>query len=121
MANSLTLKAITPAETLLDLPAVAWVQVELVDGSLGIRPGHAPLLGRTKRGPVRYGLPDGAEQVIEVEAGLLQIGRQEVTIFCSGLGAAEQSDVLPVADGLRFERLLGVLLSEKIFSSTNEH
>ncbi len=112
MPKTLALKTITPAETLLDVAAVAWVQVQLIDGSLGIRPGHAPLLGRTRRGPVRYGLPDGTEAVIEVEAGLLQIGRQGVTIFCSGLAAEGQTDAPSAGEELRFQRLLGTLVGE---------
>ena len=81
MTKSLRLTVLTPAETLLDVAEVAWVQVQLSDGGgIGIYPGHAPLLAETITAPLRYA--DGlGEHVLDLEAGILQVERGGVTIF----------------------------------------
>jgi hypothetical protein len=52
MPTSLRLIVTTPAETILDVPDVRWVQARLADGGgIGIWPGHAPLLAETVAAP----------------------------------------------------------------------
>lgn len=102
MAKSLSVRVITPAEIILEVKDTAWVQVQLIDGSLGIWPGHAPLLAETVSAQLRY--TDGTnEHALDVEAGILQIDREGVTIFTGGLirGEAHQ----PAANEKRIDRL----------------
>jgi len=92
--KSLTLRVLTPAETLLEETEVAWVQVQLADGGgLGIWPGHAPLLAETVSAPLRYAsaadIPaERIEHILNLEAGILQIEPGEVTVFTSGLNSS---------------------------------
>lgn len=112
MSKPLRLTVLTPAETLLEVEEVAWVQARLADGGgIGIYPGHAPLLAETVTAPLRYADPSG-EHTQEVEAGILQVDGSGVTILTSGLvqtsGVSQTSDVL---EGTRFDRLAQALLS----------
>jgi F0F1-type ATP synthase epsilon subunit len=113
MIESLRLTVLTPAETLLDVERVAWVQVQLADGGgIGIWPGHAPLLAETVAAPLRYADALG-EHALDLEAGILQIERDGVTIFTSGLAGQAISARPPDEDqeGARFDRLARALLT----------
>jgi F0F1-type ATP synthase epsilon subunit len=111
---------LTPAETLLDVTEVAWVQVQLSDGGgIGIYPGHAPLLAETVTAPLRYADELG-EHALDLEAGILQVEGDGVTILTSGLArTSEVSETarlsspksLEVSDGVRFDRLARALLT----------
>ena len=111
---------LTPAETLLDVEEVAWVQVRLADGGgIGIYPGHAPLLAETVSAPLRYSDRSG-EHTLDLEAGILQVDRGGVTVLTSGvIRTSEFSETaqpgLPnsseVSDDARFDRLLRELLT----------
>jgi F0F1-type ATP synthase epsilon subunit len=85
MTKLLRLTVLTPAETLLDVEEVAWVQARLADGGgIGIYPRHAPLLAETVTAPLRYADSSG-EHTLGVEAGILQVDGDGVTILTSGL------------------------------------
>jgi F0F1-type ATP synthase epsilon subunit len=86
----LRLAVLTPAETLVEVKEVKWVQAQLADGSgISIWPGHAPLLGETVSAPLRYADETG-EHVLNLEAGILQVDRGGVTILTSGLANLPQ-------------------------------
>jgi len=92
VSTPLRLQILTPAGPLLDLPQVAWVQVQLADGGgIGIWPGHGPLLAETRTAPLRYADQAG-EHVQELEAGILEISRDGVMVFTSGLAHAEEPE-----------------------------
>jgi F0F1-type ATP synthase epsilon subunit len=112
MSKPLRLTVLTPAETLLDVGEVAWVQACLADGGgIGIYPGHAPLLAETVTAPLRYADPSG-EHTREVEAGILQVDGSGVTILTSGLvQTSEVSQPSEVLEGTRFDRLAQALVS----------
>ena len=120
MIKPLRLMVLTPAETLLDVAEAAWVQVQLSDGGgIGIYPGHAPLLAETIAAPVRYADESG-EHALDLEAGILQVERDGVTIFTSGPArASEVSETArlsslkssEVSDCARFDRLARALLT----------
>jgi F0F1-type ATP synthase epsilon subunit len=105
---------LTPAETLLDVGQAAWVQVRLADGGgIGIYPGHAPLLAETVAAPIRYADPSG-EQALDLEAGILQVDGDGVTVFTSGSHPAREGPPPPRDSGseeLRFDRLARALLA----------
>jgi F-type H+-transporting ATPase subunit epsilon len=116
MPNPLRLTVLTPAEKLLDAEGVAWVQARLADGGgIGIYPGHAPLLAEMVSAPLRYADESG-EHTLDVEAGVLEIGRDSVTILTGGLaGTSDDSsqarqDKLRAAEEARFDRLAQALL-----------
>jgi F0F1-type ATP synthase epsilon subunit len=108
----LRLMVLTPAKTLLDVAQVAWVQVQLSDGGgIGIYPGHAPLLAETVTAPLRYADELG-EHALGLEAGILQVERDGVTIFTSGpTQTSEVSKTSEVSEGARFDRLARALLT----------
>ena len=128
MVKPLRLTVLTLAETLLDVGEVDWVQARLADGGgIGIYPGHAPLLAETVTALLRYADPSG-EHTLDLEAGILQVERDGVTVFTSGVahdaevsdtarlsGSAEltgegSSRSLEVSEDARFDRLAQALL-----------
>lgn len=73
------------------------MRARLADGGpIGIYPGHAPLLAETITAPLRYADGSG-EHMLHLEAGILQVDDEGVTIFTSGLvqtsEVAETSEV----------------------------
>lgn len=91
MIRSMHLRVWTPGEVLLEAECVYWVKLDIVDGSIGIRPGHAPLLAETVTGAIRFGDEDGEHSMI-LEAGLLHIDQNGVTISTAGLANTEPTD-----------------------------
>jgi F-type H+-transporting ATPase subunit epsilon len=91
MIEPLRLTVLTPAETLLDVEGVAWVQAHLADrGGIGIYPGHAPLLAETVAASLRYADPSG-EHALDLDAGILRVEGDSVTILTSGIRHPERS------------------------------
>jgi F0F1-type ATP synthase epsilon subunit len=83
------LVVLTPQETLLEEQELSKVRVLLADGgSLGIHPGHHPLLAETDSGPVEYGREAYRHQ-IGVRAGVLRVEGDRVMIYTSGLTEEE--------------------------------
>ena len=91
MIKPLHLTVLTPAETLLDAGQVEWIKLQLADGGgIGIWPGHAPLLAETVIAPLRYADAKG-EHTLDLDAGILYIETDRVTIFTSGLAGKATS------------------------------
>ena len=88
MARSLRLSIISPTDPLVINQEVAWLQARLADGgSIGIWPGHAPLLADTVAGPIRYS--DGeSEHTLELPAGVLHIDSTGATLLIPGAARA---------------------------------
>jgi F0F1-type ATP synthase epsilon subunit len=107
------LRAATAEEVWLDEPRVTWVRLPLADGgSIGIRPGHAPLLAETVAGTLRYGT-ESAEHSVAVDRGILQIHEHGVDIFAAQPNDATATAAPPdsiSADVARFDRLARTLL-----------
>ena len=117
MGEPLHLTVLTPAETVLDVEKVAWVQARLADGGgIGIYPGHAPLVAETVTAPLRYADPSG-EHALDLEAGILLVDADGVTVFTSGeaqtskVGHPGQPETLEVPGGAHFDRLAQALLA----------
>jgi F0F1-type ATP synthase epsilon subunit len=117
MPDALRLQVLTPAEALLDEEEVGWMQVLLADGgSMGIRPGHAPLLAETAAGSLQYGSRDdggdGGGRILNLEAGILRVERDRVTVFTGGLAQTFGAEYgLDTTDAENFDRLARALLS----------
>ena len=112
MSKTLRLTVLTPAETVLDVEKVGRVQAHLADGGgIGIYPGHAPLTAETVTAPLRYADPSG-EHTIDLEAGVLLVETDGVTIFTSGPAQTfKVSETGKVSDEARFNRLTQALLA----------
>ena len=74
------LRLITPTEVVLETD-VEHVTVEDPTGSLGIRPGHAPLVTPLVPGIVQAREPAGRTQYVAVNGGVMLVGGDTVEIF----------------------------------------
>mgnify|MGYP001092515871 CR=1 FL=1 len=111
MPERLNLWIATPERALLDIEDAHWVRIQIADGgSIGIRPGHAPLVAQTVTAAVRYA-DDKGEHALEVEQGILQIHRQGISIFTTGSPAGRYEEMARTAREERFDRLAGALLA----------
>jgi F0F1-type ATP synthase epsilon subunit len=112
MGELLHVTVLTPAETVLDAEEVAWVQARLADGGgIGIYPGHAPLTAETVSAQLRYADPSG-EHTIDLEAGVLLVDADGVTVFTSGSSQTSQvRETWQVSEEMRFDRLAQALLA----------
>ena len=106
MTGSFKLSVLTPAETLLKVNEAAWVHLRLADGTgITIYPGHAPLLAETVTAPLHYA-DEAGEHALNIEAGILQVAGDEVTLFTSGQSETEAAPALStISEERRFERL----------------
>ena len=109
VAESLHLRVWTPDEVILDIEQVNWVNLKLADGgSIGIRPGHAPLMAETLTAPVSFEDESG-EHLLLLEAGILQIERTRVTVLTHGMANVDDSEDQPDEEETRFDRLARAL------------
>ena len=69
----LRLVLVTPEKTLIDLP-VASIRVQMFDGSAGVYPGRAPLVGRLGIGELKLNGTDGRSESYFIEGGFIQVG-----------------------------------------------
>jgi F-type H+-transporting ATPase subunit epsilon len=89
VTRSLRLSILTPTEPVVLADDIAWLQARLADGgSIGIWPGHAPLIAETVCGPVRYSDGSG-EHRVELQAGLLHVESGGVVILVPGVLEAD--------------------------------
>lgn len=78
---SLCVEVLSVSGELLRLEKVGSVRVLLDDGSsLGIRPGHAPLIAATRGGDLVYELETGPQSV-PIPAGILNVKDNVVSIL----------------------------------------
>jgi F0F1-type ATP synthase epsilon subunit len=110
MPRKLALWIATPEKALLDIDDAQWVRVQLADGSIGLRPGHAPLLAQTVTAAVHYADGSG-EHHLEVEQGILQVHRQGISIFTTGSPAGRYAEVAATGGEERFDRLARAMLA----------
>ena len=84
LSKSLSLRILSPDGTILERDQLVSVSVPLSDGgSIGIRPGHAPLIAETLRGAVRYQTTEDQNQ-IDVHPGVLEIREDTIVILTAG-------------------------------------
>ncbi|NLG49126.1 MAG: F0F1 ATP synthase subunit epsilon [Chloroflexi bacterium] len=87
--SQLRLRIITPEEALFE-GEVDWAQVPLLDGLVGIWPGHAPLAAAISPGPVSY-LAQGEIREVSVRSGILRVTPDECVVL---VGAWEKEETL---------------------------
>jgi F0F1-type ATP synthase epsilon subunit len=107
MPDPLRLRVMTPTEILLDVQGVTKISVQLAgSSSIGLRPGHAPLLAETVTAPLVYSIGE-SENSFDAQAGILFVETGTATIFTSKSGEYEIAD--PGAE--KFDRLANALLN----------
>ena len=76
----LRLVLVTPEKTLFDRP-VASIRVPMFDGSAGVYPGRAPLVGRLGIGELKLNGADGVSESYFVDGGFIQIKGPQVSVL----------------------------------------
>ena len=80
MAEGIRLKIVTGSGTALDEP-VSYVRIPTADGSVGVLPGHAPMLCASAAGRLKYRGEDGVERFVSVSDGVAGIEGDELTVL----------------------------------------
>jgi F-type H+-transporting ATPase subunit epsilon len=76
----LRLVLVTPEKTLFDR-SVASVRVPLFDGSIGIYPGRAPLVGRLGIGELQLRAASGDAEGIFIDGGFVQVKGSIISVL----------------------------------------
>lgn len=88
----LHLQLVSPERILVDQD-VDEVQIPGLDGYLGILPGHAPLLSELKAGGVLSYKSAGAEKVLAVFGGFVEVQPDRVRILADAAERKEEINV----------------------------
>lgn len=80
MANTLTLRVITPDRIVLDTQASS-VRIPGVDGSIGILPRHAHMVAAIDVGVLRY-VEGGQEKALFVSEGFAEVKSHTLRVVC---------------------------------------
>lgn len=76
---------LTPEKTLLEADNLQKVRIPLVgNNSIGIHPGHYPLLAETRAGRIAYGKNDYTDS-FGAQAGILRVESDKVTLYTGGI------------------------------------
>ena len=87
-ATELRLVLVTPETTLLD-QSVRSIQLPLFDGSMGVLPGRAPVVGRLGRGELKFDTSEGSKSYF-IDGGFIQIKGSVVTLLTNrAIGSAD--------------------------------
>lgn len=109
VSTSLSLRILSPDGTILEKDQLVSISAPLADGgSIGIRPGHAPLIAETLRGAVRYQTTEEHYR-IEVHPGVLEIREDTVVILTAGEVNQTPEDTLKPTDA-EFIRLMQTIV-----------
>lgn len=92
-ATELRLVLVTPETTLLD-QSVRSIQLPLFDGSMGVLPGRAPVVGRLGRGELKFETSEGSKSYF-IDGGFIQIKGSVVTLLTNR--AVGSADIDPAA------------------------
>lgn len=70
-------------------------------GEVGILPRHAPMITRLRAGAVRIHTPGGAQELVYVSGGMLEVQPTLVTILADSAARAKHSDEAAAAEAKR--------------------
>jgi F-type H+-transporting ATPase subunit epsilon len=90
---------VTPERTVCDQPA-EFVALTLLDGEIGVAPGHAPMIGRLGYGEMRIGGAAGAARYY-VEGGFVEVLGDVVTVLSQRVIAAAEIDAAVALEEMR--------------------
>ncbi len=106
MADTINVDVVSAEGEIFSGPA-KMVFVPASEGDIGIAPRHAPLLSLLKAGEVRIQTPEGAEHLIFVGGGVLEIQPKKVTVLAdTALRAKDIDDAAALAAKQRAEEAL---------------
>jgi F0F1-type ATP synthase epsilon subunit len=110
-ATSLTLRVLTPEGVILEVDALEAIRVPIsADGTIGLRPGHAPLIAETSNGIVLYRSETEAGS-IALHPGILDIRDNHVIILTAGEVLQTPDAIIKPAE-TGFDRLMHTLVRE---------
>src|SRR5437764_606322 len=92
MPRTFRLQIVTPERVILDGP-VESVTAPGVEGSFTVLAGHAPLMAELGIGELRFRDERGAEQLLALHAGFLQVARDRTTVLADAAERPEEIDV----------------------------
>ena len=110
-ATELRLVLVTPETTLLD-QSVRSIQLPLFDGSMGVLPGRAPVVGRLGRGELKFEAT-GSSKSYFVDGGFIQIKGSVVTLLTNRAIAADQIDEAAAERALEVAQAMPVSTDEQ--------
>lgn len=100
MANAFRVSVVSQDRSLYE-GTVQQIAVTAASGELGILAGHTPLMASLKPGQVRLTLESGAEEVIYISGGFLEVQAQQTIILADSAERAAELDEAKVASGKR--------------------
>jgi F0F1-type ATP synthase epsilon subunit len=108
---TMTLRILTPEGVIFEVDALEAIRVPIaVGGTIGLRPGHAPLIAETSTGAVKYRSdPEAGE--ISLHPGILDIRDNQVTILTAG-EVLQTPDAIVKPVETDFDRLMQTLVRE---------
>jgi F0F1-type ATP synthase epsilon subunit len=116
----ISLKVLTPEGAILEVDQLTSVNVPLIDGgTIGIKPGHAPLIAETIKGFVRFDT-ETDQKSIELHPGVLDIRDNLVLILTAGEISQTPEKLMQTA-GIEFDRLMKTLVRELHPNTENDH
>src|SRR6187200_1545508 len=86
------LDVVTPDRIVMSEPVSSMVAPGS-EGSFGVLAGHAPMVAELTVGQLRYRSQAGAEEVIAISGGFLEVGRDQVTVLADAAERAQEIDV----------------------------
>ncbi len=93
ISGYLRLRILTPEEALFE-GEVDWAQVPVLDGLVGIWPGHAPLVAPINPGPVSYSIR-GEVRNLFIRSGILRVTPDECVVLVGVQGNEETEPSSP--------------------------
>ena len=90
MADRIQFELVTPERRVL-AEEVNELTMPGVEGYLGVRPGHAPLLTQLQVGEVTY-RKDGKDHVLAISGGFAEVLRQRVSVLAETAEKADEID-----------------------------
>lgn len=93
MAESLTIKVVTPERTVVDGLPIKSLIVPSVGGYLGVLPDHAPMIASLRIGVVKY-RENGEYKKMAVTGGFLEVADNRAVILADAAELAGNIDVL---------------------------
>lgn len=92
MPQTFRLKIITPSTILLD-EEIEQIIARSTDGEIGVLPDHIPLITPLSLAPFQY-WKNGERKIAAVLGGMMEVGKNEVTIISDHAALAEEIDTV---------------------------
>ncbi|MCH2202488.1 MAG: F0F1 ATP synthase subunit epsilon [Fuerstiella sp.] len=87
----LNLVVVTPEKTVIDRTAAS-IRVPMFDGSAGVYPRRAPVVGRLGIGELRVNGNDGSSESYFIDGGFIQVKGEQVSVLTSAVQPLSEID-----------------------------